>query len=56
MYAALGFTHVHCSFFKVKEDVFFTIAALLKIAHAIPHVGLQLKKKDLFTECARQCE
>ena len=22
VYAGLGFTHVHCSFFKVKKDVF----------------------------------
>ena len=40
MYAGLGFTHRLCSFFKVKKDVFFPIAAFLDIAHAIPHVGL----------------
>ena len=39
------------------KDVCFPIAALLKIAHAIPHVGLNWEKKtDLFTKCARQCE
>ena len=57
MYAGLGVTHLHCNFSKVKKDVFFPIAVLLEIAHAIPHVGLNLKKKtDLFTECARECE
>ena len=57
MYAGLGFTHLHRSFFKVKKDVCIPIAVLLKIAHAIPQVGFNLKKKtDLFTKCARQCE
>ena len=36
---------MHCSLFKVKKDDCFPIAALLKIAHAIPHVGLHLNKR-----------
>ena len=40
VYAGLGFTHLGCSFFKVKKDVFFPMAASLEIAHAIPHVEL----------------
>ena len=45
MYAGLGFTHLHRSFFEVKKDVCTPIAAWLKIAHAIPQVGFNLKKK-----------
>ena len=54
MYAGLGFTHLHCNISKVQKDVFFPIPVLLEIAHAIPHVVLRLKKKQIFLRSVRE--